>query len=101
MIRSIVPTRHLRLDAATRARTVDTAWAERIAQLSERGRLAAHSRHIVKRLRAVDLARALAEMNRHEEVHSIADDEPTIEAPAPPIPRGVPSPLGAVRRHPR
>jgi hypothetical protein len=47
-----------------------------------------------KRLKAVDLARCLAAMNVDEEARPSTDDAPTVEALAPPIPTGVPSPLG-------
>ncbi len=48
-----------------------------------------------KRLSALDLARALAAMELNEDEHRPStDDEPTVDAPAPPIPPGVRSPLG-------
>jgi hypothetical protein len=47
-----------------------------------------------KRLKAVDLARCLAAMNVDEETRPSTDDAPTVEALAPPVPAGVPSPLG-------
>lgn len=51
-----------------------------------------------KRLNAGDLARVVSEMNRPTaeelETRPNTDDTPTVEAPAPAIPAGVPSPLG-------
>lgn len=44
-----------------------------------------------KRLSARDLARVVAQMN---DADGAMDDVPTVEAPAPAIPAGIPSPLG-------